>query len=251
MFFRRLMTCVVTKLYDVYEGVRIGDFMERLYVEQFQKMFICGADLIIEKEPYLTEIDSVIGDGDHGIGMKRGCEALKKLLENKKYSYVDDLCYGVSTELIKTMGGASGIIFGTMFFGGLSRLSHREYAEARELSGYFMEGEQSIERRGKARPGQKTMLDALYPACIAMEHAADQSADVVFLFKAGYEAAAQGAEDSRMLKSRMGRSKNFKEKTLGLPDPGAVSASLWFQAFYETVVRWEKEPDGTLHVSED
>ena len=88
--------------------------MDRLKADVFQQMFLRSARLIIEKEPYLTEIDSVIGDGDHGEGMKRGCEALVKLLEANQYDYVDDLCYAVSIELIRTMGGASGIIFGTM-----------------------------------------------------------------------------------------------------------------------------------------
>lgn len=74
-----------------------------------------GARLIIEKEPYLTEIDSVIGDGDHGEGMKRGCEALIKILETENYVYVDELCRAVSIELIKTMGGASGIILEQCF----------------------------------------------------------------------------------------------------------------------------------------
>ena len=209
--------------------------MERLYVELFQKMFVRGAALITEKEPYLTEIDSVIGDGDHGIGMKRGCEAVGRLLGKQQFDYVDELCYGVSTELIKTMGGASGIIFGTMFFGGLSKLGHKEYVTAGQLSEYFMEGEQAIERRGKARPGQKTMLDALYPACIAMKQAASQSEDVIFLFEKACQAAEDGAEESKNMKSGIGRSKNFKDKTLGLPDPGAVSASLWFRAFCDTV----------------
>lgn len=209
--------------------------MEILQVELFQKMFIRGCELIIEKEPYLTEIDSVIGDGDHGTGMKRGCEAVRKLLMKNRYCYVDELCYDVSTELIKTMGGASGIIFGTMFFGGIPRLGHKDYAAAGQLSQYFMEGEQAIERRGKAKPGQKTMLDALYPACIAMTQAVQQSGDVIYFFEKACEAAVRGAQDSKNLKSRIGRSRNFKDKTLGLPDPGAVSASLWFQAFYETV----------------
>lgn len=89
--------------------------MEKIKTDVLKQMFLDGARLIIEKEPYLTEIDSVIGDGDHGEGMKRGCEALIKILETENYVYVDELCRAVSIELIKTMGGASGIIFGTMF----------------------------------------------------------------------------------------------------------------------------------------
>ena len=135
--------------------------MDRLKADVFQQMFLRSARLIIEKEPYLTEIDSVIGDGDHGEGMKRGCEALIKLLEANQYDYVDDLCYAVSIELIRTMGGASGIIFGTMFLGGIDCLGHQKDVTASQLADYFCDGEQEIERRGKSKPGQKTMLDAL------------------------------------------------------------------------------------------
>lgn len=205
--------------------------MDRLKADVFQQMFLRSARLIIEKEPYLTEIDSVIGDGDHGEGMKRGCEALIKFLEANQYDYVDDLCYAVSIELIRTMGGASGIIFGTMFFGGIDCLGHQKDVTASQLADYFCDGEQEIERRGKSKPGQKTMLDALYPACMEMKKAASETENIKEVLTRGYKAAIQGVEDSKNLRSRIGRSKNFKEKTLGLPDPGAVSVSFWFEGF--------------------
>lgn len=209
--------------------------MDRLKADVFQQMFLRSARLIIEKEPYLTEIDSVIGDGDHGEGMKRGCEALVKLLEANQYDYVDDLCYAVSIELIRTMGGASGIIFGTMFFGGIDCLGHQKDATASQLADYFYDGEQEIERRGKSKPGQKTMLDALYPACMEMKKAASETENIKEVLARGYKAAIQGVEDSKNLCSRIGRSKNFKEKTLGLPDPGAVSVSFWFEGFQSII----------------
>lgn len=71
--------------------------------------------------------------------MKRGCEALIKILETENYVYVDELCRAVSIELIKTMGGASGIIFGTMFLGGISSLGHQEYATAPQIARLFLE----------------------------------------------------------------------------------------------------------------
>lgn len=209
--------------------------MDRLKADVFQQMFLRSARLIIEKEPYLTEIDSVIGDGDHGEGMKRGCEALIKLLEANQYDYVDDLCYAVSIELIRTMGGASGIIFGTMFFGGIDCLGHQKDVTASQLADYFCDGEQEIERRGKSKPGQKTMLDALYPACMEMKKAASETENIKEVLTRGYKAAIQGVEDSKNLRSRIGRSKNFKEKTLGLPDPGAVSVSFWFEGFQSMI----------------
>ena len=209
--------------------------MDRLKADVFQQMFLRSARLIIEKEPYLTEIDSVIGDGDHGEGMKRGCEALIKLLEANQYDYVDDLCYAVSIELIRTMGGASGIIFGTMFFGGIDCLGHQKDVTASQLADYFCDGEQEIERRGKSKPGQKTMLDALYPACMEMKKAASETENIKEVLTRGYKVAIQGVEDSKNLRSRIGRSKNFKEKTLGLPDPGAVSVSFWFEGFQSII----------------
>ncbi|MDO5147095.1 MAG: dihydroxyacetone kinase subunit DhaL [Eubacteriales bacterium] len=209
--------------------------IDKLEVGLFQDMFLSAAENIISQEPYLTEIDSAIGDGDHGLGMKRGFQSVEKLLRNKQYAYIDELCYEISVELIKTMGGASGIIFGSMFLGGVDCLPHSQYADAKQISQYFWMGEQSVEKRGKAQPGQKTMLDALSPACVQMELAAKGSADLIEVFRAGYQGALHGMEACRGMVSKTGRSRNFEEKTLGLPDPGAVSTTFIFEAFYHRI----------------
>ncbi|MFV0361548.1 MAG: dihydroxyacetone kinase subunit DhaL [Suipraeoptans sp.] len=209
--------------------------MNYLYVELNQKMFINAAIYIIEQEAYLTEIDSVIGDGDHGIGMKRGWMAVHKLLLSKEYEYTDDLCYDVGLELLKTMGGASGVIFGTMFVGGIKKLPHENRVNTNMLYEYFCEGEKAIEHRGKAKVGYKTMLDALWPACKAMEEAIDESDDILNFFQKAYFAAKKGADESKKNVSRTGRSKNFRDKTIGLSDPGAISTSFIFKSFYETI----------------
>lgn len=209
--------------------------MGQVTVEKLQEMFQNAASLIIEKEQYLTEIDSIIGDGDHGIGMKRGFSAVAELLEGKEYHDADDLCQAVSMELIKSMGGASGVIFGTMFFGGISRIPHKGVVSTEELADYFYDGEQAIERRGRSKPGQKTMLDALYPAVCALKENAGAEAEE--MFAAAYQAAVRGVEESKAILPRIGRSKNFREEAIGLPDPGAVSTSYLFQAFAETLQR--------------
>lgn len=209
--------------------------MGQVGTEVLQEMFINAAKLIVEKEPYLTEIDSVIGDGDHGSGMKRGFLAVEKLLEGRRYRYADELCQAVSMELIKTMGGASGVIFGTMFFGGISHMPHCESVSTEELAEWLYEGEQAIERRGKAKPGQKTMLDALYPAVCAIKDSAQKGKDTAQAFEDAHQAALRGAEASKELLPKTGRSKNFRQKAIGYPDPGAVSTGYLFQAFAETL----------------
>lgn len=207
--------------------------MRTVDVSVMQEMFISAAEHIIEKEPYLTEIDSVIGDGDHGTGMKRGFSAVKRMLEERTYSSVKELAQAVSIELIRSMGGASGVIFGTMFFGGISMLPEGQAADICEIASYFNEGEKAIEKRGKSAPGQKTMLDALYPAVCAMK--AYEGDDAAEFFEVAWQAAVKGAEESRNLVSRRGRSSNFGDECIGLPDPGAVSVSCIFEAFYNTV----------------
>ena len=183
--------------------------MEKIYVKDMQKLLLGAAEKIIENESYLTKIDMAIGDGDHGIGMKRGFTALKKMLEDQEFQEIDTLCRAAGIELLKSMGGASGVIYGTMLLGGIRHMPHGPYADVQQMISWFAEGEASIERRGKTKPGQKTMLDALMPAVTAMQQAGKSSDDIVQILQSGYRGAFQGMEDSKKMQSRAGRSKNL------------------------------------------
>lgn len=208
--------------------------MKNIHVKELRHIMIHVADEIIRNEPYLTEVDTIIGDGDHGTGMKRGFTAVKNmLLESPEFETVSSLFKAIGIELVKTMGGASGVIFGTMFIGGLSKLGETDVVSLEELALYFAEGEAAIERRGKAKAGQKTMLDALIPAVKSLLRSAENNEDIEIAFGKAYEEASKGVEASKAMKSRVGRSKNFQEATIGLPDPGAISTSIIFKAIYE------------------
>lgn len=207
--------------------------MEILTVDIFQKMIKRASEEICNSESYLTEIDNVIGDGDHGIGMKRGFGAVLELLSGTSFANICDVGYFTGLELVKSMGGASGVIFGTMFIGGIDYLPRDNTANAIQIYEYFMQGERAIEKRGKSMPGQKTMLDALEPACTAMGKYLVNEKDIVKMFYKASVAAKQGAKDSGNLQSQKGRSKNFMEIAIGIPDPGAVSTSIIFKAFYD------------------
>ena len=209
--------------------------MKTIGVAKWQAALIHAADTIIDNEPYLTEVDTIIGDGDHGIGMKRGFCALKKLLEANTYPTMEALCKATGMELVKTMGGASGVIFGTLFIGGLKELGDGNAVSLQQLTNYLDAGCEAIQRRGKARAGQKTMLDALIPAVEALKVQAAQDADIETAFDDAQRAAKEGVEASKSMKSQTGRSKNFQDATIGLPDPGAISTSLIFQALYESI----------------
>lgn len=215
--------------------------MEYLSAKTMKLMIENAATAIIGSEPYLTDIDKKIGDGDHGIAMQRGFAAVKQMLLLAESRYMDDLLYQTGVELIKTMGGASGVIFGTMFIGGIQQIPHSESASAVQLSRYFKCGEIEIERRGRSGPGQKTMLDALCPACEAMQKYIQSNCDVLGLFAEAASAAKCGVDTSRYLKPLKGRSRNFDVCAMGIPDPGAVSTSIIFTSFYHSLLGNQEE----------
>lgn len=209
--------------------------MEQITTRQMREALIRAAGLIVENEPYLTRIDTIIGDGDHGEGMKSGFGALRELLSKTEYDTVYELFRASGLELLRVMGGASGVIFGTMFIGGREAVRDKEAVTADDLIAFFRAGCEAIMKRGRSNVGDKTMLDALSPAIDAMERRRTETDDVVQVLKAAVQGAKEGAEASAQLMPRTGRSKNFREKGIGYPDPGAVSVSIIFEGISESV----------------
>ncbi|MFC2281541.1 MAG: DAK2 domain-containing protein, partial [Treponema socranskii subsp. buccale] len=143
-----------------------------LNAADLKKMFLFTAQKIVDSEPYLTEIDSVIGDGDHGTGMALGFSYVIKELPQKKCESAEDVVSSVGLILIDTMGGASGVLFGTMFISGIV---DREKHETLDLCGFaqiFRKSLDALKKRGKAKVGDKTMIDAFEPAVCGLEEAA-------------------------------------------------------------------------------
>ncbi len=209
--------------------------MQTIVVDQLQAALIAAGKLIVKNEPLLTEIDSIIGDGDHGTGMETGFSALQEVLSANQYEDIYSLMRDAGITLVKTMGGASGVIFGTLLIAGHDCVRGLREMDADGLIAYFDAGAVSIAKRGRTSPGDKTMLDALLPAIDAMRQMRTKTADIGLLFQAAYEGALQGVEATKAMLPRKGRSKNFREKALGLPDPGAVSVSLILKGMSESV----------------
>lgn len=213
--------------------------MKHLTVNQFRAALDHICDLIIAAEPELTRIDNIVGDGDHGFGMYDGFSELKKeLATGIQFETLRDLARYTGMVLVKSMGGASGVIFGTLFIGGVDALtapdgSFLTEVDAEGLRRYFRLGAEAISHRGKAKANDRTMLDALLWAADAME--STDTEDVAELLKAGWDGACAGAEATKNMIPRLGRTKNFRDKALGWPDPGAISTSIIFRGFYESV----------------
>ena len=209
--------------------------MEAVSTKQLQSALAQAAAQIVEAEPYLTEVDTVIGDGDHGTGMRAGFSALGKQLAAQEYTDPYSLLHASGLCLVRSMGGASGVLFGTLLIGGLDELSREDSLSAASLVAFFGKSIDTIQRRGRADPGDKTMVDALLPALAAMRQELETTGDIPRILHAAWQGALQGVENTKEMMPSKGRSKNFREKAIGYPDPGAISVSIIFRALYDGI----------------
>ena len=207
--------------------------MAGLNVEQTKEMILAVCDAVIENKPYLTEVDSKIGDGDHGIGMALGMEKVKTVLAEKKFQSVNEVFQETGMTMLESMGGASGVIFSALFFGGLKGLEKTDVLDG-ELFAKMMRGAlETIKKRGKAQPGDKTMVDALEPAVISMERSADRN--LISLLQKAAAAADEGVELTKQYVAKFGRAKSLMERAVGYQDAGATSVSIIFHAMEQYV----------------
>ena len=206
-----------------------------LNAADLKKMFLFTAQKIVDSEPYLTEIDSVIGDGDHGTGMALGFSYVIKELPQKKCESAEDVVSSVGLILIDTMGGASGVLFGTMFISGIVDREKHETLDLRGFAEIFRKSLDALKERGKAKVGDKTIIDAFEPAVCGLEEAAAKRRSLADGFALAAQKAEAGAEYTKTVRAKFGRAKYYGDKSIGLQDPGAVSVRIIFQAMSEWI----------------
>ncbi|MFI5959873.1 dihydroxyacetone kinase subunit DhaL [Cryptosporangium sp. NPDC051539] len=178
------------------------------------------ARLVAAEAPRLTELDSAIGDADHGSNLSRGLAAVVAALDAGSFDDDGALLKKVGMVLVSTVGGASGALYGTFFLRAAGSL-------ADGFPGAFRAGVDGIAARGKSAVGEKTMLDTLVPAAEALEAGKDWAAVV---------AAAEAGRDSTVpMIARKGRASYLGERSVGHLDPGATSAALLVRAAADTL----------------
>lgn len=208
--------------------------LSSLSAGQARDMLMYIADKIIGKKELLTKIDSAVGDGDHGIGMALGMENVKKSLskltdENDVYRIFET----AGKAMLLSMGGASGVIFGSLYLAGAKDMTGTAELSAEDLAKMERKSLTAIQERGKASVGDKTMVDALAPAVEALEsHIGD---GLYGMLKAAEQAAFDGLEATRGFNARFGRAKSLGERAIGHRDAGAASVWLIFQGMREFV----------------
>ena len=208
--------------------------LTELNAEDARNMLLYIADKIIASKPYLTEIDSAIGDGDHGIGMAGGMQkAKKKLLKMQDEENVYRIFEAAGQAMLMSMGGASGVIFGSLYLAGAKGMEPKSAINAKDLADMEKKSLAAIQERGGAKVGDKTMVDALSPAVDALE--ANYGKGLPEMLEAAEEAAKQGVEDTKKYVAKFGRAKSLLERAIGHQDAGATSVYLIFKGMREFV----------------
>lgn len=191
------------------------------------------AKKIEAEKDYLTQLDNEIGDGDHGINLARGFEAVEKKLPSLAGGDIGVLLKGVGMQLVSTVGGASGPLYGTAFMKagmackGLTELDGPAFIKAMEAA---VDG---IKMRGKATEGEKTMLDALCPALKVMQDEVAAGKSLKEALQDAAAAAEKGVEYTKTIIATKGRASYLGERSLGHQDPGATSSLYLLQVLAE------------------
>jgi phosphoenolpyruvate---glycerone phosphotransferase subunit DhaL len=183
-----------------------------------------------EHQRHLTQLDSAIGDGDHGNNMHRGFQAALESLEAANPETPSDALKAVSTALIGKVGGAAGPLYGTAFLRASTALSGKEEVSREDMVEALDAAVEGVKQRGKAEVGDKTMVDALEPAAEAARKAASSGKSVGEVLRAAAEAAGEGAEATVPLIAKKGRASYLGARAAGHVDPGARSSYLLLDA---------------------
>ena len=201
--------------------------------EQIVNWMRLNDEALIEHRVELTELDSAIGDGDHGTNLTRGAAAASAKVDAEHPEYLDDLFRLIGMTLISSVGGASGPLYGTFFLRVSLSAGHRQELTPAQLADALEAGLGGILDRGKPELDDKTMYDALEPAVRAFR--ANLSQGPAAAARAAADAAAAGRDATADLIARKGRASYLGERSLGHIDPGAASAALIFQALAEAL----------------
>lgn len=192
-------------------------------------------DAVVEKREWLTELDSAIGDADHGANMARGMTAAVEKVDATAPTTVDELLKTTGMTLVSSVGGASGPLYGTFFLRMGASAGAVDALDGPALAAALRAGLDGIVARGKAEAGDKTLFDAMSPAVDALDAALAAGSDLVAATAAAAEAAAAGRDATIPLVARKGRASYLGERSAGHLDPGSASTTLLFETLAAAV----------------
>ena len=197
---------------------------ETFSVEDARAWMTAFGKAVSENQEYLTELDSAIGDADHGTNMDRGMRAVEEKLSAADPTTLGSVFKTAGMALVSTVGGASGPLYGTFFLRMGAALGDKSECDKADLSSALRAGIKGVIDRGKAQLGDKTMLDALSPALDSFDGI--EGLSIAAAAAGAAEAAAAGRDATAPLKALKGRASYLGDRSIGHIDPGSASAAL-------------------------
>ncbi|ERT58028.1 dihydroxyacetone kinase subunit DhaL [Megasphaera vaginalis (ex Srinivasan et al. 2021)] len=187
------------------------------------------AEKIRAEKEYLTDLDTAIGDGDHGINMARGFKAVEEKLPELADKDIGTILKGVGMQLVSTVGGASGPLYGTAFMKAGAICKDKMELTAIDFQTAFAAAIEGVKMRGRAEKGDKTMLDALCPAYEALALSLADGEELALAVKKAVAAAEAGVAYTKTIAAAKGRASYLGERSIGHQDPGATSSLFMLQ----------------------
>lgn len=199
----------------------------------FEAINTIGKAIIRDKQ-MLTDLDAAIGDGDHGINMARGFEAVQaKMQALEAETDIGKVMKTIGMTLISSVGGASGPLYGTAFLRAAGPSQGKTQLDTDTVSLMLAAAITGIKERGKAIRGEKTMLDALEPAYDAFIEGAKANKTVIECLELACNAAQEGIEFTKTIAATKGRASYLGERSIGHQDAGATSSYIMLRALLE------------------
>ena len=205
--------------------------------EQIMSWLERVADVLHEQAPYLTQLDSAIGDADHGSNMDRGFSAVRDKFPVMATMDIAMQLKTVSSTLVSTVGGASGPLYGTAFLRASTVSAGKQELSSADLVAMLDAFLGGIVARGKAQPGEKTIVDALAPATKSAREALEQGKDFAEITACAALAAEEGMKATIPMLATKGRASYLGERSIGHQDPGATSSWLILRSLAEVAAK--------------
>ena len=203
--------------------------------DQIVRWLETSAAVLHENKAYLTQLDSPIGDADHGINMDRGFKKVLEKLPGVSDKDIGNILKTTGMTLISSVGGAAGPLYGTFFMRGGMAVDAKEELDGDDLIAMLQGGVDGVIQRGRANPGDKTMVDTWLPALAAYRTTYEGDQDALAALRDAVAAAEQGMKDTIPLQAKKGRASYLGERSIGHQDPGATSSYLLLKALLDSV----------------
>ena len=209
---------------------------KELNTNEFIQIILSICDNVEKEKDYLSELDRATGDGDHGVTMSIGWNAVKEKITTLDDNLTfDKICMQIASSFLSAVGASAGPLYSTALMRGGAKLKDLSVINSSHISDFFEAAANGIQDRGKANLGDKTMLDVWLPTAEKIKEASNNTEDIIEILEKGSHAANESMLSTKEMLSKKGRSSKLGERSKGHIDPGAASSALIFKTFHEAV----------------